>query len=79
MRIGLADFRTERRDSVAAAEKKSGGMHKEKVPQEQGAYFVHLVPLALQTHVKRFILHEDGTWAGHRESVGLEPFKRKRS
>ena len=55
---------------MAAAEQKSGGVHKETRPQEQGPYFVHLVPLALQTHVKRFILHEDGTWAGHLRICG---------
>ena len=37
----------------------------EMVPQEQGPFCSFVSPLALRIHVKRFILHEDGTWAGN--------------
>ena len=69
MTVSLADFRAERGPVWLQLSRKWGNAQRE-ASSGAGAIFVHLVPLALQIHVKRFILHEDGTWAGHLRICG---------
>lgn len=61
----MAGARDRKGGTVAADGQESGGMHGETAPQEQGPFRSFGSPLALRIHVKRFILHEDGTWAGN--------------